>query len=149
VAWDVSITPSDVIQGINALGVLLAGAAALGGVAVGKRGVAVSTRNEDALTMVQATQSQNKTDITNAIHGVTHELNNGTGDRLASKTAAHILPVIEDVRVDLKQAIPVEVAKTAEVVAAALKVDPPAYNGPERQEKDLGPPDGIEQRKKS
>jgi hypothetical protein len=78
-----------------------------------KRGMAVSRRNEGALNIVQLKQDTNKIAI---IEGVKHELNNGSGDVIAAKMITHIVPVIEEI----KKTIPVEIAKTAEVVAAAL-----------------------------
>lgn len=92
-----------------------------------QEGTAVSTRNETALTTVQLKQDTNKTAI---IEGVKHELNNGSGDVIAAKTAAHITPVIEA----MAQTIPVDTAKIAEGVAAALveaKLTP--YEGDDRR----------------
>lgn len=78
-----------------------------------QEGTAVSIGNKTALVAVQDKQDTNRTAI---IEGVKHELKNGAGDAIATKLAAHITPAIEDI----KKTIPVEVAKTAEVVAAAL-----------------------------
>lgn len=78
-----------------------------------QEGVAVSTRNETALTVVQTKQDTNKTAI---IEGVRHELNNGSGDVIAAKTAAHLTPVIEE----MKKTIPTDTARIAEGVAAKV-----------------------------
>lgn len=95
-----------------------------------RRGVSVSQGNASALTVVQANQDTNKTAI---IEGVRHELNNGSGDAIAAKTAKHIAPAIEDI----KNTIPAEVAKTAEVVAARL-AEIKGWDGTERR---IGPAD--------
>lgn len=128
------MTPLEWMTAVQSAGIFLTGVAALWGVAVGKRGVKVSTENKDALATVQLKQTTNKDEIKTEILAVRHDFKNGGGEAIADKVVAQIKPVLEETG----KVITDQVALTNANVAAALAEKTANWDGVERR---VGPAD--------
>lgn len=140
------MTNGEWISLLNAAGTFLVGAAALWGVAVSKRGVAVSTENKTALSVVQLKQDVNKIEIKEEIQGVRHDIRNGGGAAIASAAVEQIKPVLEEAGKVITAQVTTQVAQTAAIVAAALAEKSSTWDGIERR---TGPADRRGQEKET
>lgn len=93
-----------------------------------REGVAVSTRNENALIDVQKKQVENKADLTAKIQEVQHDLRNGGGTAIAQVVVKQLKPVLEETG----KVITDQVAQNAATVAAVL-AEKIAWDGVERR----------------
>lgn len=100
---------------IAAIGTVLNGRSGAMTQTFAKQGVAVSTRNEDALTTVRLKQDTNKTEIKTEIQGIRHDVNNGLKDAIAAATMEHIVPVLDAQTKDINKAAEVVAARLAEI----------------------------------
>jgi hypothetical protein len=83
-----------------------------------------SSRNEVAIQTVHIAQNTNRVEIKNQFQGLQHAFSNGLGDHLAdraaTKTVEKMAPVLADAGSAITDQVTTQVAKTQEIVAAAL-----------------------------
>lgn len=135
---EIVVTLNEFSALLGAVGTTLIGVGTCWNLFLSRKGIAVSTRNEVALSAVQAKQEQNKTALTSQIDGVTHAIKNGLGANIVTATIEQIKPALEEAGKVITDQVTTQVAQTAEKVATALVEKTKAWDGAERR---VGPAD--------